>query len=210
MNKEGTIYTVIFIFLVSFVFVFLLSMTNQATIEQVDLNNEIARQQAVLTAMGIEAADADEVQQRFANVSADNEAGLFAAEVDGETIYALEFTGAGLWGAITGVIAVTEDVDEFVGLEIVSDNETPGLGSRINEAWFKDQFRGEQIPSGPITVTVLEGDGDPDRANGVVDGITGATRTSDSMESIVNEQIQTFRNPDVMESFRNLTLGGNA
>ena len=29
MNKEGTTYTIIFIFIVSFAFVFLLSMTNQ-------------------------------------------------------------------------------------------------------------------------------------------------------------------------------------
>ncbi len=210
MNKEGTIYTVVFIFLVSFLFVFLLSMTNQATIEQVELNNEIARQRAVLTAMGIETESPDEVQQEFGNVRADENAGLFAREIDGRTVYAREFVGAGLWGAITGVIAVTDDLSEFVGMEIVSDNETPGLGGRINEGWFKEQFRGEEIPTGPITVTALEGDGDPDRTNGIVDGITGATRTSDSMESIVNQEIETFRDPDVLESLRNLTTGGNA
>ena len=52
MNKEGTIYTVVFVFIVSFAFVFLLSLTNQATIEQVELNQEIAREGAVLSALG--------------------------------------------------------------------------------------------------------------------------------------------------------------
>jgi Na+-transporting NADH:ubiquinone oxidoreductase subunit C len=210
MKKEGTIYTIIFIFLVSFVFVFLLSLTNQATIEQVELNQELARQQAVLSAMGIEASTPEEIQQRFANVRADSADGLFAAVVDGETVYAKEFSGSGLWGTISGFIAVNSDLSEFVGIEIVEDNETPGLGARINESWFKDQFRGEQIPAGRLEVRVLDGDGDPNKSNGIVDGVTGATRTSDSMETIVNAQIESFKSAEIQSKFRNLTEGGNA
>ena len=41
---------------------FLLSLTNQATIEQVELNQTVAKQLAVLAAMGIEADGTDEKQ----------------------------------------------------------------------------------------------------------------------------------------------------
>lgn len=211
MQKEGTLYTIIFIFIVSFAFVFLLSMTNQVTIEQVRLNQELARQQAVLTAMGIEAQGAEEIQTEFANVAGDPSAGLYVANVDGQTVYAKEFAGAGLWGTISGVIAVTADFERFVGIEIVEDNETPGLGGRINEPWFKSQFEGEEIREGGITIRAMEGDGDPNKDNGIVDGITGATRTSDSMESIVNNQLEELRSQDIRDQLQDIaSRGGNA
>ena len=93
----------------------------------------------------------------------------------------------------------------------MEDNETPGLGGRINEPWFKNQFEGEEIPADGIEVRALEGEGDPDATNGVVDSITGATRTSESIESIVNNQIEQLRSAEVQEAFDELTAsGGNA
>lgn len=211
MNKEGTLYTIIFIFIVSFAFVFLLSMTNQATIERVELNEELARQAAILAAMGIDATGAEEIQEAFGRVAGDAESGLYVGQVDGQTVYAKEFAGAGLWGTISGVIAVSSDLEQLVGIEIVNDNETPGLGGRIKEPWFKNQFEGEQIPDNGIQVRALEGDGDPQKDNGVVDGITGATRTSDSMETIVNNQIEQFRSQDIQQQIQELAAsGGNA
>lgn len=209
MNKEGTTYTIIFIFIVSFAFVFLLSMTNQVTIERVELNQELARQQAILSAMGIEAAGADEIQEEFAGITGDAERGLYVGSVDGRTVYAKEFAGAGLWGTISGVLAVTSDFQEIVGIEIVEDNETPGLGGRINEPWFKSQFEGEQVPQDGIEVRALEGDGDPDKDNGVIDGITGATRTSDSMETIVNNQLEQLQSDEIQQRLDEIA-GGNA
>jgi len=208
MNKEGTTYTIIFIFIVSFAFVFLLSMTNQATVERVELNQELARQGAILSAMGIEAEGADEVQSEFAEVAGDAKSGLYVGSVDGRTVYAKEFAGAGLWGTISGVLAVTSDFEEIVGIEIVDDNETPGLGGRINEAWFTSQFEGERIPQGGIEVRALEGDGDPDRDNGVIDGITGATRTSDSMEAIVNNELEQLQSEEIQQQLVEIA-GGN-
>ncbi len=211
MNKEGTIYTIVFVFIVSFAFVFLLSLTNQATIEQVELNQEIVRQGAILSAMGIEAEGSEEIQEKYDTVATDPDAGLYVATVNGQLVYGTQFAGPGLWGTIEGVIAVTADLREIVGIEIVSDNETPGLGGRINEPWFKDQFRGERVTAGGIDVTQIAGDGDPDRANGLIDGITGATRTSDSMEAIVNRELRRLQSTEIQQILRSLELqGGDA
>jgi Na+-transporting NADH:ubiquinone oxidoreductase subunit C len=210
MNRQGTTYTIVFIFIVSFAFVFLLSLTNQATIQRVELNQEIARQGAVLAAMGVDAETQQEIQDAYANVAADLDAGLYATTVDGQTVYAKSFAGPGLWGSIEGILAVTADLSEIVGIEIVTDNETPGLGGRINESWFKDQFRGEQI-TGAFRVGQVDGEGDPDSSNGLVDGITGATRTSDSMEAIVNKELEALQRSDTQEILRTLAAeGGNA
>lgn len=211
MKKEGTLYTIVFVFIVSFAFVFLLSMTNEATIGQVRLNQELARQRAILSAMGIEAQGPEEVQSEFDKVQGNRERGLYAARVDGRTVYAKQFAGPGLWGTIAGVIATTADMEQIVGIQIVEDNETPGLGGRINEPWFQAQFEGETIQEGGIAVRLMEGDGDPDKDNGVVDGITGATRTSDAFEEIVNNQLDELRSPELQETLRELAAsGGNA
>jgi Na+-transporting NADH:ubiquinone oxidoreductase subunit C len=192
INKEGTIYTIVFTFVVAFAFVLLLAMTNGLTAERIDLNQEIRRKQSVLNALGVsyesqqdvlETYDQDVTLQEIDGVQ------LYRAQVDGRTVYAKQFSSNGLWGTITGVIAVNEDVSRIQGLEIIAHNETPGLGGRIDEDWFKDQFRNERITDGTIRVTSGEGLGDPDPDNGEVDAIAGATRTSEYMEIIANEEI---------------------
>ena len=193
MNKEGTIYTVVFVFIVSFLFVFLLSLANQATIQQVQLNAELVRQRAVLTAFGIAATTDQEVETKYSQVQYSAATQSYSATVNGQPALAVEFAGPGLWGTITGVLAVTATVDEILGLEIMSDNETPGLGARINEAWFKDQFRGEHVGSQPIRVVVMPGDGDPNKNDNAVDAVTGATRTSDAIQAIVNTTLDRLR-----------------
>ncbi len=72
------------------------------------------------------------------------------------------------------------------------NHETPGLGGRIDEAWFKEQFKGEYAANG-IVVKHGGSGGDTDPDNGQVDGITGASRTSDSIQVIVNQQIDKIK-----------------
>lgn len=189
MNKQSTIYSMVFMFIVAFAFVFLLSLTNEATRGMVELNQEVARKRAVLSALGIESLTDEEVLSRFEDVEQldRDDTTIFRATVDGETVYAKQFAGSGLWGTIEGVLGVNGEVSRTVGLEIINHNETPGLGGRITEPWFKEQFAGEQIADDGIEFT--SGDGDTDHDNSEVDGITGATRTTESMERIVNGEI---------------------
>ena len=194
-SRQGNLYTIIFTFIVCFVFVFLLSLTNVATREQVELNEILDRQRAILSAMDIEFSDDDEVQQLFQQEvervdSEDSE--IYSILVDGERVYAKLFAGPGLWGTISGVLAVDERVERTVGIEFISQNETPGLGGRITESWFKEQLRGERIIDGTISLTG-PGTGDSDPTNGAIDGITGATRTSDAMRQILAVELEALR-----------------
>lgn len=193
MNKQSTLYTIIFMFIVSFAFVFLLSLTNEATKEQIELNEQIARQRAILAAMGLTFESDQAVLERFDEVESVERDGVtvYRTTADGETRYAKEFAGGGLWGTIRGVLGVNDDVSVTTGLEIINHNETPGLGGRIVEPWFQRQFRGERITDGSITFPE-KGEGDFNHENGEVDGITGATRTTESMERIVNREIDTL------------------
>ncbi|PNR95738.1 FMN-binding protein [Petrotoga sp. 9PWA.NaAc.5.4] len=196
MKKEGKIYTVIFTFIISFIFVFVLAVANELTKEQVTRNQELFQIKAILSAMGISyESDEDAYNKYNQKVEIQNIGNLpfYVAELDEGNVYATIFSGSGLWGTITGVLAVNEDVSRIMGIEFISQNETPGLGGRIEEDWFKEQFRGLKIVDGQIRVVT----GGTDRYNnyesGQVDAITGATRTSESIQRIVNDTIKTIK-----------------
>lgn len=188
MNKQSMVYTVIFTFIVSFVFVTVLAFSNEVTRERVQLNNELALNRAVLNAIGIEYSSKDDILAKFDTVDYDKQRSLYTARVDSEQVYAKRFQGSGLWGPIEGIIAVTDDFDRISGLEIISHNETPGLGGRIEESVYRSQFRGLHIPD-DLQFTLNKA-GDSAKDSGQVDAITGATRTSEAMTGIINTQIQ--------------------
>ena len=199
MNKESFLYVVVFTFAVTFLFVFLLTAANVATADRVKTNQELVTAEAALNAAGVAPAAGEDPLAAFKRVfgsdpaAAGDPSALLRARVNGEDVLVQQFAGQGLWGTITGMLAVKSDVSRIVGLDIISHSETPGLGARIEEAWFKDQFRGELIPAAGITVRKGDGSVDANHDNGVVDGITGATLTSTSMQVMLNAEISRLR-----------------
>lgn len=203
MKKDSILYVVVFTFVICAAFVFLLALANEATKDQVASNRLFAEQAAVLDAFGIPYASPQEALTLYSErlteapvPAGTNAQKAYRYEADGRVYYAVRVAGAGLWGTITLILAANAELDRLSGVQIVAQNETPGLGGRIEEAWFRDQFRGERI--GPAGVRVIsgaeaKGTGDNDPDNAVVDGISGASRTSQSMQSIVNNGITALR-----------------
>lgn len=190
MNKDSFIYVVIFTFLAAFVFVFVISAADNATAARVARNQEAVKARAFLNAAGLDPQDIKLFERIFGNVQDES---VIRARIGVSNVLVKQFSGSGLWGTVTGVLAVSSDVTRIVGLDIISHSETPGLGGRIEEDWFKNQFRGERIPSGGIRIRKGEGGADSDSENGAVDGVTGASLTSAAMESIINTEIEQFR-----------------
>jgi Na+-transporting NADH:ubiquinone oxidoreductase subunit C len=108
-------------------------------------------------------------------------------------LYAVIFQDMALWGDVRGIIAVDKDVTTITGFDIISHNETPGLGGRIDEAAYKDQLIGEVVGPGGMIRETRTGSYDYDHTNGTIDSITGATRTSDSMVKIINNELSRLR-----------------
>ena len=116
-------------------------------------------------------------------------------EKDGKTVYvtnegarAFEFSGSGLWGPITGVFAVNGDLKTILGVTIIHQEETPGLGSRIAESWYLDSFKGKTFQ--PRLQMVQPGKG-RQRKNSI-DAISGATMTSVAFIDILNKQVGEY------------------
>ncbi len=194
MKKSGLVYTVIVSVVFSFLFVFLLSLAYGATKGKVEENQRLTEARAYLVAAGITVDDDMDIEASFNSTfpDFDSNSPYQTTTVNGRSVIVSPFQGNGLWGTITGVIGMTSNLQRIVGFEIVSHVETPGLGGRIDEAWFKNQFKGEYAANG-IVVKHGGGGGDKDPDNGMVDGITGASRTSDSVQTIVNQQIDKLK-----------------
>lgn len=109
---------------------------------------------------------------------------VYVLDINGKEITVIPCYGAGLWGPIWGYIAVEKDGKTITGAVFDHKSETPGLGAKITEKFFQDQFPGKVFGDGDVKFAVVKG-GAKGAANGV-DAISGATITSQSLGKTVN------------------------
>ena len=176
--------TVAFIAPISFLFLI--------TEETVRMNEEVFVKKAVLSAAGIAASGASEgvisvFSSRIEEITDEAEPSyLVKDESGGVAGYVLTKSGPGLWGEITATVGFDREGVKLTGVDFLKQSETPGLGARISEAWFKEQFRGKR---GPFT-TVAEGE---PALETQFDALTGATITSNAVKEIVNSAVDAAR-----------------
>jgi len=102
--------------------------------------------------------------------------------------YALPFEGNGFQGKIRLIVGISKDLDKVLGLEVLEQVETPGLGTKITETPFTDQFIKLIINSKIKSVKGVE----PQNPN-EVQAITGATISSVAVVRIINEGISKLK-----------------
>ena len=200
MKKDNPVYVVVFTFIICIFFVSGLALANDLTKDRVAANRRFAGQAAILTALGLSYTDQAEAEKLFeATVSSIvDEAGnnlqppAWRGTQEGRAVIISQFSGAGLWGNITIIVVADPDTATIRGLRVIDQNETPGLGGRITEEWFQEQFRGQPTTNGRIAVS-SGAEGSSTAQPSSVDGITGATRTSDAMADITNGALERIR-----------------
>lgn len=111
---------------------------------------------------------------------------------DGERVETviLPVRGYGLWSTLYGFLALAGDARTITGITFYEHAETPGLGDTIEQpAWqagFHDKLAFDD--DGAARITVVKGDVDsrsPD-ARYQVDGIAGATLTSNGVTNLLH------------------------
>jgi Na+-transporting NADH:ubiquinone oxidoreductase subunit C len=213
LKKDSIGYVVVFTFIVCVAFVLLLSVANQVTLPQVKANQNYASHYAVLAAFRladsstpkseIEELYASKVKELPVETSAADAAATrpalaasaaYSADIDGVSFLAVRITNPGLWGPITAILAADPAAERILGFEVLEQQETPGLGGRIGEAWFTEQFRGEKVNSdGRVIVAQGTGKGDLNPENSRVDAVTGASRTSDFVQILVAKALAAVK-----------------
>lgn len=194
--RENIIYVAVFTFIITFLFIFILTVVYLNARDRIKRNNDIFEIKAVLNSMNIKYSDYDEAykiyNKNIIKKTIDNNV-IYTADINNQKSYAILFTGKGLWGTITGVLGINSDYTKILGIDFISQNETPGLGGRISEKWFKDQFVNEKLANFKIKFNYPGGKGDYDKNNNQVDAISGATITSKSLDRILNEYLNNLK-----------------
>ena len=96
-------------------------------------------------------------------------------------------SGRGYADAIELLVGVDPKINKIRGLYILDQKETPGLGNRILEEAWRDQFIGKSAAD-PIIVVKNGAQGDRE-----VNAISGATISSKSVAQIVNQTTLQLR-----------------
>lgn len=183
---------ILFMIAITVVFTGVLATINEITAEQVEINEEAAEHRSFLNVVELEYEDlsAEEVTELFDETFreitvADRD--FYEAHVDGELLgYVYPMVDNAVWGELRGIIGIHRDFERLLGVEFLSHNETPGLGGRIDEDEFKEQFRDYDISD-------VEGDNFVDY-EGEIDAISGATGTSNAVRDIMNDHLYEFIN----------------
>lgn len=180
------IWMVIFVLLVGTFLTGLLVVVNAYTEPIIKKNKELKIKASILDAMGITCFK-DEVEQKFQeNIEALKKGDkIFYVSQDREI--AFEISGMGLWGNISGVIAIFPDLETIKGLTIIHQEETPGLGGRIGEKEYLDSFKNKKGLPGLKVLPPGTAVNDDE-----VDAITGATMSSVAFVEMINSQTKKY------------------
>ena len=117
---------------------------------------------------------------------------IFVCENEGETIYVLSASGKGLWDDIWGYIGLSSDLKTINGTVFDHKQETAGLGSKINEAWFEDQFVGKTIEEDGMFIPIEVKKPGNDLNNHQIDGISGATFTGVGVDEMLGRSMEVY------------------
>jgi Na+-transporting NADH:ubiquinone oxidoreductase subunit C len=192
--KKSFSFPIIFMIIITAFFTFILAFLNYKTVDVIAYNQETDLRKTILYVFNIEVPSEDpKTIEEIFNKYIEEE------EIEGKTIYtvkegsrvtayAFPIGGTGLWGTVEGYAAISADNNELLGIDFVSHSETPGLGGRISEEPFKEQFRGLDLSNAKNGEYIIY----RPAADGNVDSIAGATLTSKSVSKFLNENIKDF------------------
>lgn len=187
------LYTILFMFLISLFCISILTSVYLVSKERIRSNERLAGKRALLTAVRLpvpdEPAALDEIFKNqvseYTNLAPSR---VFAVWQSGEASeqrrllgFVFEGRGNGLWGDIRAWVGVAPDRRSLIALAITAHSETPGLGARIDEPWFGQQFMGKRAP------LVARPEKTRSSLPTEFDGITGATATVAGVRNMLDQ-----------------------
>lgn len=191
-KRREQVYTIFFMFISSAIFISALTLVHLGTRETIKRNEAIALRRSLLYTAGIEVPKQPvEIEKMFTVrirlVQDKNKKPAYyrvlsstnSSQIIG---YIFRVSGSGLWGEIEALVGLDRDLKQIIGIDFIKQSETPGLGARITERWFREQMRGKRGPKFSL---------DPEKTHskdtGRFDTITGATITTESVKYIMEK-----------------------
>ena len=148
-----------------------LSFVNTVTQEKIAQNETEQKRTAMVELFGsdkIEYTELDRLESDGERVEA-----IYRVAEDGSTVgYSVLVLSPGFGGDVQLMVAVTAD-KTVIGVKIVSMSETPGLGTRVDDADYLSQYAGVTAGLSASEVDMISGATKSSKAvlNGVIDAL---------------------------------------
>lgn len=231
LNTNGNVYTIVYATVIVIIVAFLLAFVASALKSTQDANVAIDKKQQILASLNIRGVEKSETEAKYEAVIKEalvykvgsttvkeGEDGFdvpskefkekrpfYIAEVDGQTKYIVPMTGAGLWGGIWGYVALNDDCQTVFGTYFSHESETAGLGARISEDWFQQEFNGKKLYADGNDKTVVlsvvkKGKEGTLQTDNYVNAVTGATLTSNGVNDMIQKSLTNYQ--DILDTYK--------
>ena len=156
--------------------------------------------EVVIDSVGNERSD---VKLEKLIIEEDKSEGSFIYTYNNESFYPLyksndaiivPISGKGLWSTLYGYFAIDIDMETVKGITFYKHGETPGLGAEVEKPWFQKNFKGKKIFNEDdelVSIKVYKSSSGDDIHG--VDGISGATVTSDGVTNFLKSTLSNYK-----------------
>ena len=197
LNTNSNAYIIIYSTILVVIVAFLLAFVFQALKPMQDANVALDVKKQILNSLNLRGLDGQEAEAKYAEVVKEekeiNGLKVFACQVGDQEVVVVSLKGMGLWGGISGYLAVDKD-DKVYGAYFNHESETAGLGAEIkdSQAW-QEKFIGKKIfdENGNVVLSVVKKVENPDTQ---VDCVTGATLTSNGVDAMIKDCLKSLQN----------------
>lgn len=223
LNTNSNVYTIVYASVMVIIVAFLLAFVASALKDRQDANVANDKRGQILAALNIrdvknveEKYNATILNDLILNVKgevldstggfnvdskditakddADKKLPLYVAKVDNDTLYVVPLFGRGLWGGISGYLALKKDFNTVHGSMYAHESETAGLGARIVELEFQEKFINKHaFTDSTFKEVALSMSKKMDVPNSQVDVITGATLTCNGMTDMFKNGLAPYK-----------------
>lgn len=177
--RETRVYPIVFMIIISVIFIGVLSTFYHLTIDQVRAYRQLKLHESILKIFDFPAQNIEEEFSKFINEKEASGIIFYSAHRDSVLLgYCFPIKGKGLWGTIYALLGLSSNLESILRFEILSQNETPGLGGRITENWFKDQFQDKVIYLDEKVLSFQLIPEDESANSDQINQVTGATASS--------------------------------
>ena len=196
LNTNSNAYIIIYSTILVVIVAFLLAFVYQALKPMQDANVALDVKKQILYSLNIRNLDGAEAEAKYsAVVKAEKEVEgqkVYECDVDGQHVVVASLKGMGLWGGISGYLAIKDDGTVY-GAYFNHESETAGLGAEIkdSQAW-QEKFIGKKIfdADGNVVLSVVKKVELPESQ---VDCVTGATLTSNGVDAMLKDCLKNMK-----------------
>lgn len=116
--------------------------------------------------------------------------GIYKAVKGDNTVgWGFMLSGPGFQDKITIVIATDPQIKTLLGLEVLEQKETPGLGAKMEHKEFKEQFKGKSLEK---EIGYIK-NSKPKEGENKVEALSAATISTKQLLKIINNNVKNIK-----------------